>query len=141
MEQTTPGLPAQQAVERLRAFAESWREADVPEARADLVHAIYEKIVVAAAASSQLASFPRHASTVWLGSCPSLLWRARRDSNTLHQRSQLAFLLSGGAGKRRRDESHRRRLELCRRLSLLRVVELLASREARTQWPLPCCRS
>jgi hypothetical protein len=88
-----------------------------------------------AAASSQLASFPRHTSTVWLGSCPSLLWRARRDSNTLHQRSQLAFLLPGGAGKRRRDESHLRRLELCRRLSLLRVVELLASREARTQWP------
>jgi hypothetical protein len=47
MEQTTPGLPAQQAVERLRAFAESWREADVPEARVDLMHAIYEKVVVA----------------------------------------------------------------------------------------------
>jgi hypothetical protein len=47
MEQTTPGLPGQQAVEWLRAFAESWREADAPEAKADLVHAIYEKVVVA----------------------------------------------------------------------------------------------
>jgi hypothetical protein len=46
--------------------------------------------------------------------------------------SQLALLLSGGAGKRRPDDSHRRRPELCRRLSLLRVDELLASREART---------
>ena len=47
MEQTTPGLPAQQAVEWLRVFAESWRDADVPKAKADLVHAIYEKVVVA----------------------------------------------------------------------------------------------
>jgi hypothetical protein len=46
--------------------------------------------------------------------------------------SQLALLLSGGAGKRRPDESHQRRLELCRRLSLLRVDELLASRKARS---------
>jgi hypothetical protein len=46
--------------------------------------------------------------------------------------SQLAMLLSGGSGKRRPDESHQRRLELVRRLSLLRVDELLASREART---------
>jgi hypothetical protein len=46
--------------------------------------------------------------------------------------SQLAMLLSEGGGKRRRDESHQRRIELCRRLSLLRVDELLASREARS---------
>jgi DNA invertase Pin-like site-specific DNA recombinase len=41
------GMPAQRAVEWLRAFAESWREADVPQAKADLLHAIYERIVVA----------------------------------------------------------------------------------------------
>jgi hypothetical protein len=46
-QQSDPGLPAQRAVEWLRAFAESWREADVSEAKADLVHAIYERIVVA----------------------------------------------------------------------------------------------
>ena len=46
--------------------------------------------------------------------------------------AQLALLLSASSGKRRPDESHQRRLELCRRLSLLRVDELLASREART---------
>ena len=44
--QSESGLPAQQAVEWLRVFAESWRDADVPEAKADLVHAIYEKVVV-----------------------------------------------------------------------------------------------
>ena len=46
-QQSDPGLPAKQAVEWLRVFAESWRDADVPEAKADLVHAIYEKVVVA----------------------------------------------------------------------------------------------
>jgi hypothetical protein len=45
--------------------------------------------------------------------------------------SQLAMLLSEGSGKRPRDDSHLSRLELCRRLTLLRVNELLASREAR----------
>jgi hypothetical protein len=46
--------------------------------------------------------------------------------------SQLALLLSESGGKRRPDDSHRRRLELIRRLALLRVDELLASREARS---------
>jgi hypothetical protein len=40
-------MPASRVVEWLRVFAESWRNADVPEARADLLHAIYERIVVA----------------------------------------------------------------------------------------------
>ena len=40
-------MPASRVVEWLRAFAESWRAADVPEAKADLLHAIYERIVVA----------------------------------------------------------------------------------------------
>jgi hypothetical protein len=46
--------------------------------------------------------------------------------------SQLAMLLSEGGGKRPKDESHQRRLELCRRLTIVRVNELLASREARS---------
>jgi hypothetical protein len=46
--------------------------------------------------------------------------------------SQLAMLLSEGNGKRLADDSHLRRLELCRRVTLLRVDELLASREARS---------
>ncbi len=40
-------ISAGQTVEWLRVFAESWRHADVPEAKADLVHAVYEKVVVA----------------------------------------------------------------------------------------------
>jgi hypothetical protein len=41
------GVPADRAVEWLRALAETWAQADVPEAKADLLHAIYERIVVA----------------------------------------------------------------------------------------------
>jgi DNA invertase Pin-like site-specific DNA recombinase len=41
------GVPAERAVEWLQALAETWQQADVPEAKAELLHAIYERIVVA----------------------------------------------------------------------------------------------
>jgi hypothetical protein len=41
------GVSADRAVEWLRALAETWTAADVREAKADLLHAIYERIVVA----------------------------------------------------------------------------------------------
>ena len=41
------GVPAERAVEWLRALAETWQQAEVPEARSELLHAIYERIVVA----------------------------------------------------------------------------------------------
>jgi hypothetical protein len=48
VEQTAQvGVPADRAVEWLRTFAETWQQADVPEARSELLHAIYERIVVA----------------------------------------------------------------------------------------------
>ena len=34
-------------MEWLRTLGETWQQADVPEAKAELVHAIYERIVVA----------------------------------------------------------------------------------------------
>jgi hypothetical protein len=40
-------LAAKRALEWLRVLADTWVNADVPEARADLLHAIYERIVVA----------------------------------------------------------------------------------------------
>jgi hypothetical protein len=39
-------LPAKRAVEWLRVLAETWVEADVPEAKADLLHAIYDRVFV-----------------------------------------------------------------------------------------------
>lgn len=41
------GVPAERAVEWLGALAETWTAADVREAKADLLHSIYERIVVA----------------------------------------------------------------------------------------------
>ena len=41
------GVPADRAVEWLHALLETWQQADVPEARSELLHAIYERIVVA----------------------------------------------------------------------------------------------
>ena len=48
VERTAPGLPGQRAVEWLRALGESFQAADVPKEKADLMHAIYERITVAA---------------------------------------------------------------------------------------------
>jgi DNA invertase Pin-like site-specific DNA recombinase len=47
VERTGRGLPGQRAVEWLRALGESIQAADVPNERADLMHAIYERITVA----------------------------------------------------------------------------------------------
>ena len=52
------GVPAERAVEWLRALAETWQQAEVPEARSELLHAIYERIVVA---GREFVSGPSHA--------------------------------------------------------------------------------
>jgi hypothetical protein len=46
-ERTAPGLPGKRAVEWLRALGQSFQAADVPKEKADLMHAIYERITVA----------------------------------------------------------------------------------------------
>jgi hypothetical protein len=40
-------VPAKRATAWLRAFGETLQSADAPEAKADLIHAIYERIVAA----------------------------------------------------------------------------------------------
>ena len=40
-------MPAERAVAWLRALGETWDRPDVPQEKADLLHAIYERIVVA----------------------------------------------------------------------------------------------
>jgi hypothetical protein len=42
-----PGIPAARAVEWLEALSATWHAADVREEKAELLHAIYERIVVA----------------------------------------------------------------------------------------------
>ena len=46
-ERTAAGLPGHRAVEWLRALSESVQIADIPKEKADLMHAIYERITVA----------------------------------------------------------------------------------------------
>ncbi len=41
------GVPAERAVAWLRALGDTWDRADVPQKKADMLHAIYERIVVA----------------------------------------------------------------------------------------------
>jgi DNA invertase Pin-like site-specific DNA recombinase len=47
LDRETAAPASSRAVEWLRMFAQTWRDADVPEAKADLLHAIFERIVVA----------------------------------------------------------------------------------------------
>ena len=47
VERTAAGLPGHRAVEWLRALGESFQAADIPKEKADLKHAIYERITVA----------------------------------------------------------------------------------------------
>ena len=42
----SPGVSTERAVEWLRTFSVSWLAADVPEAKAEVLHAVYERIVV-----------------------------------------------------------------------------------------------
>jgi hypothetical protein len=44
---TRPGIPAARAIEWLRALHGTWHASDVDEAKAELLHAIYDRIVVA----------------------------------------------------------------------------------------------
>jgi hypothetical protein len=46
-ERMAPGLPAQRAVEWLRALGESLKATDASKEKADLMHAIYDRITVA----------------------------------------------------------------------------------------------
>ena len=80
-------LPAKRAVEWLQVLADTWVKADVPEARADLLHAIYDRIVVVGRSivSARLHRLPIR--TAWPSLCLRLSWRARRDPNALHQPS------------------------------------------------------
>lgn len=47
VERTAPGLPGHGALEWLRAIGEAMQSADVSKEKADLMHAIYERITVA----------------------------------------------------------------------------------------------
>jgi hypothetical protein len=47
LEEEHPSVPSARVVTWLRAFGEAIKKADLPAERADLIHAVYERIVVA----------------------------------------------------------------------------------------------
>jgi len=73
-------LPARRAVEWLRVLADTWVNADVPEARADLLHAIYERIVVVGRLIVAARLTPAAYSNGLALALPQVSWRARRGS-------------------------------------------------------------
>jgi hypothetical protein len=66
-ERTAAGLPGHRAVEWLRALSESIQIADVPKEKADLMHAIYERITVA---GPEIVGVRLTAPTDWRSRCP-----------------------------------------------------------------------
>ena len=72
------GVPAERAVAWLRALGETWNHADVPQQKADLLHAIYERIVVAGPTFVSARLTSPHTPTAWRWRSRRLLWRPRQ---------------------------------------------------------------
>ena len=79
--QRADDLPAHQALEWLDALAETWHRTDLPEEQSDVIHAVYERIVIEGPRFVSLASHRPPTGMDWRSRCPMLLWRARQDSN------------------------------------------------------------
>jgi hypothetical protein len=85
-ERSTAGISGERAVKWLRALAESVELADVPKERADLMHAIYERITVA---GPQIVGVrltaAAYAHGLALALPERLQWRARRCLSPGHR--------------------------------------------------------
>lgn len=76
------GVQADRAVEWLRALSETWDNADVPQARSELLHAIYERLVIAGREFVSARLTPEACSHGLALALPERwLWRARQDSD------------------------------------------------------------
>ena len=80
------GVPAELAVASLRTLGETWDHADVPRQKADLLHAIDERIVTAGPTFMSARLTPATythglALALALGAPRRLLWRPRQDLN------------------------------------------------------------
>ena len=69
----------ERAIALLRAFSTTWTETDVPEAKADVLHATYDQTVVTGREIVSVRLTPSAYATPWDLRCPPrLLWRARQ---------------------------------------------------------------
>ena len=72
-------VSAEVALAWFRALSSTWTEADVPEAKAQVLHAIYERIVVTGRTIVSIRLTPSRMRTDWRSRCPRRLqWRARQ---------------------------------------------------------------
>jgi hypothetical protein len=71
-------LPARRATEWLDALSETWQKADLVEEKSDVIHAIYERIVIEGPRIVGLRLTPAATGTDWRSRCQRLLWRARQ---------------------------------------------------------------
>ena len=58
-------LPARRATGWLDALAETWQKTDLVEEKSDVIHAVYERIVIEGPASSACVSHQRRTGTDW----------------------------------------------------------------------------
>ena len=82
LDQSAPArdLPARRATEWLDAVAETWQKADLVEEKSDVIHAVYERIVIEGPRFVGLRLTPAAYATGSLWRCPKgLLWRARQE--------------------------------------------------------------
>ena len=73
------GISPERAVAWLQALSATWRAAEVPAEKADLLHAIYDRIVVAGRSIVSVRFTPSATPTDSRSRCPKRLhWRARQ---------------------------------------------------------------
>ena len=74
-------MSSDRALAWLRILTETWATADVSEAKADLLHAIYERIVVVGRRFVAARLTPAAYANGLALALPQVVWRARRDLN------------------------------------------------------------
>lgn len=74
-------LPAQRALEWLDTLTETWQNTELVEQESDVIHAIYERIVIEGPrfVGLRLSLPPTATASPWR--CQMLLWRARQVSD------------------------------------------------------------
>jgi hypothetical protein len=78
-ERTAAGLPADRGLEWLRALGESLQAPEKPKEKADVLHAIYDRITVAGPEIVGVRLTQAATRTAWRWRCPKRLnWRARQ---------------------------------------------------------------
>ena len=74
-------LPGHRALEWLDALAETWQKTDLVEEKSDVIHAVYERIVIEGLRFVGFRLTPAACGMDWPSRCQRLFWRARQESD------------------------------------------------------------